>query len=72
MPEIVCLLVEAGLQSHLSLGIGKKVSTSQHERSDEKVLERAKAFHAKTQSRKGRKENKAVGLCESLRLGVFA
>ncbi len=33
---------------------------------------RAKAFHAKAQSRRGRKENKAVVLCESLRLGVFA
>jgi hypothetical protein len=37
-----------------------------------KIPEPAKAFHAKAQSRKGRKDNKAVISCEPLRLGVFA
>jgi hypothetical protein len=41
-------------------------------RSCEIIPGRAKAFHAKAQSRRRRKENKAVVLCESLRLGVFA
>jgi hypothetical protein len=36
------------------------------------MSEPAKGFHAKAPSRKGRKENKKVGVCESLRLGVFA
>jgi hypothetical protein len=43
-------------------------------RSCEKIPERAKAFHpsADGQGRRGRNENKAVVVCESLRLGAFA
>jgi hypothetical protein len=36
------------------------------------IPERAKAFHAKAQSHKGRKEKRKFVLCVSLRLGVLA